>query len=425
MTNVNSENQVSRRNRWLRPLIILGVALLIVALLMLTKSTPPKAEIKEKEWLVSVEKVQSGNARPQIALLGNVESPFDSTLSAAISADVLSVPVREGLIVAKGDLLIQLDDREIKLMIEQRQADVGELQAQIIAENNRFHSDTEALKEEQNLLEIAVKAVRRQAQLKASNLVAQERYDEAESERAQKILSINARQLSIADHPSRLKQLQARLARAVTALNDTLLDQERTRIEAPFDGVITQVSVAPGERVQVGQALASLYDNKNMEVRAQIPDRYVSLIESALSKSSVITASSESYGRPIQLQLKRLSGQANRGYGGIDALFIPVKTSEGQAGLILNSALKINVELPQLSDVVTLPLSSIYGSNRIYRVEEGRIQSLDVEILGKQFSGTGSDRVIIRSKILNEGDAIIITQLPNAISGLKVKLRTE
>ena len=410
----------SQRSRWLLPLVILGVALLVVALLMLTKPAPPKTDAKEKEWLVAIENIKFDDASPQIELLGNVESPFDSTLSAAVSADVIEVPVREGMIVAKGDLLIQLDEREIGLLIKQHQANVAELQAQVIAENNRFRSDTDALVEEQKLLSIAIQAVERQARLKKSNLVAQERYDSAESIRAQKALSVNARKLNIADHPSRLTQLQARLARATTALNDALIDEERARIEAPFDGLVTKVSVAPGETVQIGQSLLSLYDNQNMEVRAQIPDRYVSLIKNALKDNRVIEATSESYGRNIQLYLKRLSGRANRGYGGVDALFIPV---DAQAGLVLNSTLRIDVNLPSLPKVVTLPLSSIYSSHRIYRVENGRIQSLDIDILGKQFAKSGQDRVIISSGSLNEGDAIVTTQLPNAISGLKVKLR--
>jgi len=413
---------LNQQHKWILPLIILVVAGLIITLLIATKPTPPKKDIKEKEWLVSSEQLQFSSASPQITLLGHVESPFDSTLSAAISADVLTVPVREGQIVKQGQVLITLDARETNLVVAQRQADVNELQAQIIAENNRFETDKASLNEEQQLLNIAIKSVERQAKLKASKLVAQERYDNAESQRAQQALSLNARKLNIADHPSRLKQLQARLVRAKTSLSDALIDAERTQIIAPFDGVITAVNIAQGERVQIAQSLISLYDRENMEVRAQIPDRYVSLIKVALAKHTNIHAQTTSYGNTSQLKLERLSGQANRGTGGIDALFIQVQTSEDlYAGLILNSTLKIQVKLPPLENVVTLPLSAIYGSNRIYRIEEGRLQSIDVTILGKQLSSDGEqDRVIIRSKVLKNYDAIATTQLPNAISGLKV-----
>jgi len=412
-----------QKHKWFLPLIILLVAGLVISALVATKPAPPKKETKEKEWLVSIEHIELGTASPQINLLGHVESPFDSTLSAAIVADVLSVPVRDGQTVKKGDVLIVLDAREINLTVSQRQADVRELQAQIISETNRFESDKRSLEEEQRLLDIAVQGVGRQAKLKASNLVAQERFDNAESQRAQQALSLNARKLNIADHPSRLNQLKARLTRAKTSLNDALIDADRAQVKAPFDGVITAVSIAPGERVQMGQALVSLYDRNNMEVRSQIPDRHVSLIQSSLKKGVEIKAYANSYGQTTALQLKRLSGQANLKSGGIDAIFTPEKLDHD---LLLNNSLQVQVDLPSLNNTFTLPLSAIYGTNRVYRVEEGRLQSINVDILGKQFSVKQSqDRVIIRSKVLKERDTITTTQLPSAISGLKVKVRDQ
>ena len=336
---------------------------------------------------------------------------------------MLSVPVRDGQRVSKGQELISLDAREIELSISQRQADVDELKAKIIAENNRYKSDKQSLNEEKQLLEIAEQAVTRQQKLQKSKLGSQERIDLAETLRAQTALSLNARKLNIADHPSRLNQLNARLKRAQTLLNDAKIDAERARIIAPFDGVITSVNVAPGERVQIGQTLISIYDRKNMEVRAQLPNRYVSLVKDSLTQGDMINAQTESYGNTSQLQLERLSGQANQGTGGIDALFTPLNGSvaDQSSTLILNSTLKVRVTLPALKNVVSLPLSAIYGANRIYRIENERIHSVDVTVLGKQLSAKdGLDRVIIRSDTLKDGDVIATTQLPNAISGLKV-----
>ena len=410
----------SKKNRFL-PLIILAIAAAIIMLLIVTKPTPPKQETKEQEWLISSTNIQLGNTHPQINLLGTVESPFDTTISSAISADVLSVPVRDGQVVKQGDILIQLDKREVNLALQQRQADVAELKAQIKSESNRYQTDLEALKEEEKLLSLAEQGVKRQAKLQASNLVAQERYDNAESSRAQQALSISARKLNIADHPSRLQQLKARLTRAQTALKDAEIDIEKASIKAPYDGIITGVNVAPGERVQIGQALVSLYDNLNMEVRAQIPDKYVNFINQAIGNKQTINATTLSYGRSIELRLVRLSGQANLKNGGVDAIFTPNNTSDI---LILNNAVQVQVNLPELKDVFSLPVSAIYGTNRVYRVEDGRLQAIEVDIQGYRYDEAGKhNQVIFSSKLLNSGDQITITQLPNAISGLKVKTR--
>ncbi|KZY33659.1 hypothetical protein A3749_08610 [Oleiphilus sp. HI0078] len=427
---MNTFQNLRQKHSWFLPVIILAVAALIIFALVVSKPKPPKKETKEKEWLVSSIILKETQAQPQVELLARVESPFDSTLSAAITADVMQVPVREGISVKMGDLLVQLDAREIELTLAQRQADINELDALIDAEKLRFKTDQDSLVEEKRLLEIAEQALARQAKLKASNLVAQERYDSAESSRAQQALSVNARKLNIADHPNRLKQLQAKKVRALTLLKDAEIDAERAQIRAPFDGIVTSVKVAPGERIQMGQALVSLYDRKNMELRAQVPDKYLALISDALQQGINIQATALSHQSEIPLQLLRLSGQASLSNGGVDALFRPASEEHN---LILNKALRLRIDMPALTNVFTLPVSAIYGTNRIYRIEEGRLQSLNIEVLGKQLLSlstnsaneeTLQDRVIIRSKHLGDGDKVTTTQLPNAISGLKVKERS-
>ena len=167
-----------------------------------------------------------------------------------------------------------------------------------------------------------------------------------------------------------------------------------------------------------------------MEIRAQVPDKYLSLIRSALSKGTLIKASAQNFQENVELQLLRLSGQANTSNGGVDALFKPASKNHT---LVLNKALEIRIDMPALENVVVLPISAIYGTQRIYRVEEGRLQSVNVSILGKQLStpspndyqenSTRLDKVIISSELLKDGDKITITQLPNAISGLKIRER--
>ncbi|MFT6030357.1 MAG: multidrug efflux pump subunit AcrA (membrane-fusion protein) [Oleiphilaceae bacterium] len=418
---MNKVKSLHRRHKWFAPLLIVLIASIIIIYLVGTKPVPPKQQTPEKEWLVATENILFKTSTPQINLLGRVTNPFDSVLSAGIVADVAKVPVRDGMLVKAGDILISLDDQEILLTVKQRQADIAELNAQIISENNRYAFDRKALKEEQQLLTIAENGVKRQATLKASKLVAQERYDAAESQRAQTALSVNARKLTLTDHPSRLAQLKARLTRAETLLNDTLLDAERSQVKAPFDGIITSVTVSPGERVQIGQALVSLYDNHNMELHAQIPDRYVSQIRAALASGRLIRAQSSRYGETHELTLKRLSGQIKVGSGGINGIFVPAETN---LDFVLNNAIEITVNLPAIDNSITLPLSAIYGSDRIYRLEEGRLQAINIKILGKELDPLGkADRAIVESKLLNRGDIIATTQLPNAISGLKVKAR--
>ena len=406
--------------KWKLPLIIALVAAGVIFVLTATKPSPPKAETTEKAWLVDAEALKFSAHHPTLSLLGTVSSPFEAELTAIIQADVLSVPVREGDRVSQGQVLLSLDKQDVQSRVTQREADLQELEAQMLAENNRYQSDQKLLKEESKLLQVARDAFARQQRLKSSNLVAQERLEQAESQVAQNALAVTARQQAIDDHPNRVRQLEAKISRAKALLADAQREMKRSDIRAPFDGVVTSVLVAPGERVHVGQLLVGVYDLDQSEVRSQIPDKYLSIIRKALNEGQKILANAVYQGMAVEFELARLAGQTNLGAGGVDAFFIPVSSREP---FILNTTVRLNTRLPALENTFTLPVSALYGTDRIYRVEEGRIYAETTTVLGTLKDLEGRTRIIADSAGFREGDLIITTQLPNAISGLKVELK--
>lgn len=402
--------------RWSIPLIILALAFLVLALLMATKPSPPTTTSIEKAWQVSVKNVQFVDAEPQLKLFAKSESPNSAHLKSTLSAEVLGLEALEGDVVAAGQTIIQLDAREASWKVQQRQADVDELKARITAETNRFEADQQALLAEQKIFEIANKASERQAKLRESNLVAQERYDIAASQAAQSQLAITQRKQSIADHPARLKQLEASLSRAKAFLDQAKFELEKSKVQTPFKARITAIHVAPGERVQAGQLLAEVFDADHIELRAQMPNSYAHHIENALDRGADINA----YSGTRSFKLARVSGRASSSHGGLDAFFVP---TENTSTIALNESLTLKVNLPTTERVVELPRSAIYGSNRIFLVQEERLQSLLVEIIGQRFEENSIDKVLVRAPELQEGQQIITTQLPNAINGLKVEVR--
>jgi multidrug efflux pump subunit AcrA (membrane-fusion protein) len=402
--------------RWSVPLIILAIAFIMLALLIATKPAPPTTTSKEKAWQVSVQEVIFVDAKPQLELFAKSESPHSAQLKATLSAEVIALDALEGDTVEAGQTIIQLDPREASWKVQQRQADVDELKARILAENNRFDADRTSLGNEQKIYEIAKKASDRQARLRESNLVAQERYDIAASQAAQSLLAITQRKQSIADHPARLSQLKASLSRAMAFLNQAKFELEKSKIQTPFKARITALHVAPGERVQAGQLLAEVFDADHIELRAQMPNTSAHVIESALARGEEIDAHSGTR----TFKLSRVSGKASASHGGLDAFFIPTDQSTTVA---LNESLMLQVELPEVEQVIALPRSAIYGSNRIFVVQEERLKSVLVDVVGQRFEHNSPDIVFVKTEELKAGQHIITTQLPNAINGLKVEVR--
>jgi len=80
------------------------------------------------------------------------------------------------------------------------------------------------------------------------------------------------------------------------------------------------------------------------------------------------------------------------------------------------------LDLPAIDNVFSVPVSSIYGTNRIYRIEDERLVAVKVEKLGGQFN-EGKQFILVRNETLQAGNEIITTQLPHAVNGLKVEVQ--
>jgi hypothetical protein len=90
--------------------------------------------------------------------------------------------------------------------------------------------------------------------------------------------------------------------------------------------------------------------------------------------------------------------------------------------VIPGQTLSVLVELPAEERVFSVPVSAIYGEDRVYKIDSERLQAVPVTKIGQRFEDDKLS-LLIQSSELKSGDQIIITQLANAVSGLKVNIR--
>jgi multidrug efflux pump subunit AcrA (membrane-fusion protein) len=390
--------------------------------------TRPKSEaiqIQEQTWRVNVISVTPTTLAPTVTLYGRVESPRTATLrtppqSFSANGEVLEVAVLEGELVKKGQLLVRLDDRDGQLNLQQRESDVTDIEAEVDNEKIRHANDLASIAHEEALLKLAQRGVERAKKLVAQQVGAESALDQAQQSVEQQMLSVNTRNLSIKSHRSRLAQLEAKLSRAVALRDMARLELERTKVTAPFTGIVTQVTVAIGDRVRSGDALLSLYDHTVLEVRSQIPSRYQSIVLATLTTKYRLQSLAQVDEHTIRLQLERVAGQIDKDHGGIDALF---RLVEGGAFLRLGQFLTLSLILPQQANVIALPFEAVYETGRIYKLVDGRMKGLAIERVGEQTLPNGKSQILVRSPELQTHDQVIVTQLPNAVEGLKVSVK--
>ena len=122
----------------------------------------------------------------------------------------------------------------------------------------------------------------------------------------------------------------------------------------------------------------------------------------------------------MPLTLTRISAKANERTAGVNAYFRP----EGDQPLILGKSVKVELDLPLQRDVFSAPLSALYGDDRVFTMEDGRLRAARIDRRGSYQGGDG-ERILFTSEALRNGESLVVTQLPNAATGIRVRVRKE
>lgn len=412
----------SSRKRALLPLAVIAVGIISMLLLIRTRPSPEIAKPNERVWLVRAIKANPSENTPNLELYGKVESPRNSILTAAIVADVLEKRADEGDRVKKDQLLIVLDNRDAKLIYDQRLAEVKSLESQINAEMVRYESDKQAYEHEKELVRLSAREVKRRERLFESKTGSALELDNARRTLAQQKLSLTTRERAINDHENRLANLEAQKARAQALADQAKLDIDRSEVRAPFDGKVAKIFVAVGNRVRPGNQLIELFDNKTIEVRAQIPQRYTKNARDAVANKEKITAKAFVNNKTVEMLLDRLATKVELGRSGVDALFTVTKNADL---LELGKTINIYVDLLPIANTTPVPTTALYGMNRVYKIVNSRLDGIEVEQLGNIIHPDGSQSILISSPKIKSGDLILTTHIPVAIDGLKVTVQNE
>ncbi|MFN2361905.1 MAG: efflux RND transporter periplasmic adaptor subunit [Marinobacter sp.] len=398
------------------PLLILAIGVAGFILLKVTRPEPETVSASERSWLVEVTRVAPATHTPVLPLYGELVAPEQTTITAPLAGRIGSRPVREGQRVRAGDLLVALDNADVAPLLDQVEADVEDLQAQLASEQVRHANDQKALEGEKDILDNALRQYERTQSLVNRDLSSREALDAASDALARARLTVTARQRAVDEHPSRVQSLEAKLARARAAQASTRRDAERATVTAPFDGVVTDIQVAEGDRVSQNARMLSVYPDRGLELRARVPDVFRQELLDALDSGEELQAATAD-GRH-RFTLSRFAGTSAP--SGTEAIL----TLSGDArGLRPGGLLPVTLERPARNNAISIPYSALYGSDSVYRMtDDSRMQRVTVERLGESRGSNGERHVLVSAEGLETGDRLITTHLPNAMSGLKVEL---
>ncbi len=404
---------------WVVPILILIGSVLIFYWLKSTKPQTPAEQPKARVWPVQVLDATSRSHQPEINLLGRVETPFEATITAALSVPVQGIHALSGEILPEKRSLISLDPVSLEILKVPIVSEIERLNSMLRAEKLQYQNNLSLLSYEQELLVLSQASVTRLQSLQLQGSTTQTRLEEAKQGLLRQQISVLSRQQLIDGYPHRKTQLRAQIDRANAELSQFEYNVQKTQGQFDYPVRVNRLLVAPEDRLSPGMPIATIYPKDQLEVRAQLPAHLVGLIrrqsgQTALMGKALINEQWR------ELVLHRLSSEVKTGQGGVDALF---RFKSPPDGVAVGKSVTMTFYLPALQNTVALPGSAFFGQQRIFTVtKEDTLRSHQVERLGNVSEGYDTPRILVDVQRLPEDEPILISQLPNAITGLSVSV---
>lgn len=311
---------------------------------------------------VQIDTLEAGRFEEFARLTGTVKAEHDVLLSAEESGRILRFAVEKGERVHRGQALVKIDDAILR-------SSVAEAEAESALAADQYERQREVWEEQRIGTEIAYLERRRRAATTAALL----------------------------------QQLRTRL--------------DRTTIRAPFDGILENRFIDPGEMAAVGSPVVRVLDPLQLKVEVGVPERFARDIRVG---SRALVSFDIFPGREVRGQV-RFAGHAvdpeNRTF--------PVEIAIDNADGIIKPEMVANVRVLRktLEGVVVVPQESMRSAENGFVAfvavsdESGPVAEQRHVQLGPAYA----NRVVVESG-LQAGDALIIRGHRQVAEGSRIRI---
>ncbi len=290
---------------------------------------------KAKPMEVKFGAVERGVLIRTISAPGQIEPKTKVEISAQVSARIIEMPFDENDQVKKGDVVVRLDDRDLRANVDAANASLRQEEARLEGARAGLANAEIELKRSQDLVASKDAAP---ADLDAARL----EYSRAES---------NLRQVEHA-----IEIARANIQRAEKDLSNAV-------ISAPFDGVITARNAEVGETVVVGtlnnpgSVIMEIADLSAMLVKARVDEANIAPIQESQGALIYINAYPDRRftGKVEHVGLKRMLDRENTPYFEAEVLI------DRPSDLVLRSGLTANVDIQveTFAQVLKVPTQAV------------------------------------------------------------------
>jgi HlyD family secretion protein len=319
----------SRRRRY----IIFGV----VGLILLWIIVGSIMGRREKPIPVTTEKAVRKTIVQTVSATGKIQPEVEVKISPEVAGEITDLPVEDGKVVKKGDLLMKIKPDSYKALVEQQQAAISTAKAM------NLQAKATLLKSEQDL--------KRAQDLYTKKMIAESDYTSAQA----------ARDVAASTYESTVHEIE----RAEAGSSQARDQLSKTTIYSPIDGTVTVLNSKLGERVVAtnqfaGTEVMRVADLSSMEARVDVNENDV--VNVKVGDKAVVTI--DAYGeRKFHGTVVQIANTGKTTGTGTqeEVTNFEVKTHIEDNDVRLRPGLSCTAEIQtnMVNDVVAVPMQSV------------------------------------------------------------------
>ncbi|RED97992.1 efflux RND transporter periplasmic adaptor subunit [Marinoscillum furvescens] len=279
-----------------------------------TNQSTPKSKLTVDAVQVTKEQLDH-----QVKITGTLVPDESVILSAEVSGKIESIYFTEGQKVKKGDLLLKLNDQEVRAQLEKLRYSL------------KLNEDME----------------RRQQALLKKEAISQEEYETS-------LTTLNTSR-------SEIKVLEAQLA--------------KHHIYAPFNGHVGLRDVSSGTYLTPGTRVAELYKTDPIKIDFSVPSKYISLVNIGDKISFTVDA----YDEPFKGEIYAIEPQIDMETRSIR---VRAKAPNGGGKLYPGQFARIELTLETIENALMIPTQAVIpelNGKKIFIYKNGKVESRSVK----------------------------------------------
>jgi len=375
--------------------LIGGVVIVRIKQSSANKTKPTTAAVSSKTT-VQVQEAKTVEKNSGDTYKATLEAYQQGVVSSKLSGKILTVSIENGQYVNVGDTLITLDGQDT-------QNSIKTAQSQLQVYEDQLNASQVAIEKLQVNLDDAKRNYDRQKVLFEKKAIAQ-----TDLEAAEKTLKT-----AQADYDSGNASIQTATANieaenvTISNLQDTL---SNTIIKAPISGVISEKSANIGQMATQSTVFAKINDISSVYATIQVPQEKINSVKLGQSATITVDGSDTPYNGTVQS--KELSADTTS-----RVFNCKIKIDNSDKSLLPGIYSKVNLISDEKTDMITVPISALVGSDGDYyvfindngtakkqKVTIGETNQNDAEI--KSGVQAGDQIICSNTSSLQDGNAI-------------------